>query len=255
MCERMGDMKGKCKAMAGLLLLALLLLMGCGSDAQNKETESGTEIVLNTEDVSGTEETSEALPEQVNVYEHVLSQYRDMVQNDFYMELRDSDEYDSSFGEDIGLEIRLNKQDIYYALYDIDGNGAEELIIAAGVATPSFSTWNYDLYGYNGKKAVHLFPELEFGYRTNFSLFKNGVIEVFYSVSAAESGVDFYRIGADGLTPELTDSFVSVFEMEGEEPQVHYYQNRNEITEEEYNANIESREVPLTSELHWVQIQ
>lgn len=55
-----------------------------------------------------------------------------MVQNDFYMDLRDSDTYKSNFGENIGLEIRTHKQDIYYTFYDIDGNGTMELVIAGG---------------------------------------------------------------------------------------------------------------------------
>ncbi len=118
------------------------------------------------------------------IYNDVLTQYSDMVQNDFYADLRDSDTYESSFGKDIGFEIRTHKQNIYYALYDIDGNGTMELIIAGeekGVSNPSFSPWNYDLYGYDGTNVVHIFPEMDFGYRTNFSLYDNGVIEVFYS--------------------------------------------------------------------------
>ena len=195
--------------------------------------------------------------ENTNRYEPVLSQYRDMVQNDFYIDLRDSDNYDSSFGEDIGLEIRTHKQNIYYAFYDIDKNGTMELIIAGGensVSNPSFCPWNYDLYGYNGTNAVHLFPEMEFGYRTNFSLYENGVIEVFYSSSAAETCVDFYRIGADGFTPERIDSFTAISRLEGEEPVFTYSQNGNEITEEEYNAGIQGYETALTT-LDWIQIQ
>ena len=65
---------------------------------------------------------------------------------------------------------------------------------------------------------VHIFPEMSFGCGTNFSLYENGVIEVFYSNSAAESGVDFYRISNDGFTPELMDSFTAVGHLEGEEP-------------------------------------
>lgn len=196
-----------------------------------------------------------------DVYGYVLAQYSDMVQNDFYSDLRDDwNAYDSSFGADIGLEIRVNKQDIYYAFYDIDGNGTMELIIAAGVfitdgSNSSFSAWNYDLYGYNGADAVHIFPEIEFGYRTNFALYEDGVIEVFYSVSAAQSGVDFYRIGNDGFTPELVDSFVTDAQLEGNEAVFVYSRNGNEISEEEYNAKIQSYEVPLTTALDWVQIR
>lgn len=181
-----------------------------------------------------------------------------MVQNDFYANIRDSDTYDSSFGEDIGYEIRTHKQGIYYAFYDVDGNGTMELIIAGGengISNPTVSPWNYELYGYDGTNVVHIFPEMSFGYRTNFSLYENGVIEVFYSGSAAESGVDFYNIGKDGFTPELVDSFSAVALLKGDEPVFTYSQNGNEITESEYNAGIQSYEVPLAASLEWIQIQ
>lgn len=214
---------------------------------QDKDTINGNDIVDN----------QKAPTENTNIYDYILTQYSDMVQNDFYINLRDSDNYDSSFGEDIGLEIRTHKQDIYYTFYDIDGNGTMELIIAGGengVSNPTFSPWNYDLYGYDGTNVVHIFPEMSFGYRTNFSLYENGVIEVFYSSSAAETGVDFYRIGTDGFTPELIDSFTTVSHLEGDEPVFTYSQNGNEITEEEYNANIQSYEIALTT-LDWLLIQ
>ena len=181
-----------------------------------------------------------------------------MVQNDFYIDLRDSDSYDSSFGENIGLEIRTHKQNVYYAFYDIDGNGTKELIIAGGengVTSPTFSPWNYDLYGYNGHDVVHIFPEMEFGYRTNFSLYENGIIEVFYSSSAAESGVDFYKIAANGTSTELVDSFATVSHLEGDTPVFTYFQNGNEIPQEEYNAKIQSYTIALTTALDWIQIQ
>lgn len=95
---------------------------------------------------------------------------------------------------------------------------------------------------------------MEFGYRTNFPLYENGVIEVFYSSSAAESGIDFYRISADGFTPELIDSFNAAAHLEGDTPVFTYSQNGNEITEEEYNTNIQSYEITLTA-LDWIRIQ
>ena len=101
---------------------------------------------------------------------------------------------------------------------------------------------------------MYQIPEMEFGYRTNFSLYENGVIEVFYSSSAAETGVDFYRIGADGFTPKRIDSFTAISRLEGEEPVFTYSQNGNEITEEEYNAGIQGYETALTT-LDWIQIQ
>lgn len=265
--------------MTAMVLSATFLFFGCKTDttgeiqiesnAVEEEISNNTGLVIENEakeenqdegaatgiDVTDDQEVPSG---KTDIYDNVLAEYSDMVQNDFYMDLLDSDTYDSSFGEDIGLEIRTHKQDIYYTFYDIDGNGTMELIIAGGekgVSNPAFSLWNYDLYGYDGTKVVHIFPEMEFGYRTNFSLYENGVIEVFYSGSAAESGVDFYRIDNDGLTPELVDSFAAVGHLEGDEPVFTYSQNGNEITEEEYKANIQSYEVALAAELDWIQIQ
>lgn len=264
-----------------IALSVAFLLVGCGTDttgevqiepnaveeelSNNKglvtendiKEENQDKDIANENDIT---ENHEVPSEKTDIYDHVLAEYSDMVQNDFYMDLRDSDAYDSSFGEDIGLEIRIHSQAVYYAFYDIDGNGTKELIIAGeedgiGVSNPSFSPWNYDLYGYDGTNVVHIFPEKNFGYRTNFSLYENGIIEVFYSSSAAESGVDFYKIGNDGFTLELVDSFAAVWHLEGEEPVCNYFQNGDEITEEEYSANIQSYEVTLATALDWIEIQ
>ena len=269
----------KTHIVTAIILSATFLFVGCGIDTTTskrtiepdtveeeisnnkdliKENDIKEEIqnknITNRNDVTDNQESSSV---KIDIYDYILAEYSDMVQNDFYTNLRDSDAYESSFGKDIGLEIRTHKQNIYYTFYDIDGNGTMELIIAGGengVSNPTFSPWNYDLYGYDGTNVVHIFPEMEFGYRTNFSLYENGVIEVFYSSSAAESGVDFYRIGTDGFTPELIDSFSTVAYLEEDEPVFIYSQNGNEITEEEYNTNIQNYEIPLTTVLDWIQI-
>ena len=195
---------------------------------------------------------------QPAAYDPILEEYSQMVQNDFYVDLRDSELYESSFGEHISMEIRTHEQDIYYALYDIDGNGTQELLIAGGehgTVSPVFIPWNYDLYGWNGTHAVRIFPEMEFGYRTNFSLYENVVIEVFYSSSAAESGTDFYKIEDDGVSVRLIDSFMAMARLEGEIPVFTYMQNGTEISEEEYHARIQAYEISLSEAPEWIQIQ
>lgn len=247
---------------AVFILPAAFVLAGCASGPEGEENASGGTAEglqpIHSENWGDGADENEVPAEEGDIYNNVLEQYRDMVRNDFYEELRDTDAYEGSFGEDIGFEIRAHRQGIYYALYDIDGNGTEELIIAGGenaVSNPEFAPWNYDLYGYDGTRAVHIFPEMDFGYRTNFSLYENGIIEVFYSGSAAESGVDFYKISADGAGAELVDSFASVGRLEGDEPVFSYYQNGEEITEDDYSAKIQSYEIALTTALEWTQIQ
>lgn len=270
---------------AVVILSAVFLLAGCGDEPEQAQTVPYTELEEDTlqgaadnqEQMAGSQEQetgktpenqpasdeTPAKPEAgtAGIYEAVLEEYRDMVRNDFYEELLDKGDmeaYDSSFGGHISFEARARAQDLYYALYDIDGNGVEELVIAGGeggTGSASFAPWNYDLYTYDGTNVVPVFPDMEFGYRTNFSLYGNGVIEVFYSSSAAESGVDFYKIGADGISPERVDSFVTVGSLDGEEVTLSYFQNGTEITEDEYSAKIQSYEAVKPEGLEWEQIQ
>lgn len=132
------------------------------------------------------------------------------------------------------------RQNVYYAFVDIDGNEVPELVIAGGdneLTSSDFSPWNYDLYGYDGSKVVHIFPDMEFGYRTNFSLYKEGIIGVFYSSSAAESGIDFYKLAEDGFSPERIDAFHMVGWLDGEDPvkKDKTYQKKNSTFAEKEN--------------------
>ena len=81
---------------------------------------------------AGTAGNTEA--EAAGIYGDIIAEYRDMVQNNFYQDLLEKEDllaYENSFGKDIGSEIR-HAQKVYYALYDIDGNGTQELIIGGG---------------------------------------------------------------------------------------------------------------------------
>lgn len=241
-----------------------------GNDTQSV---NGTEETAATDVVSGTESGNTDIPESSDnvfeqsfgeteenqAYEQVLDEYRDMVQNRFYLDVLNTDEREKSFGPDIGSEIRMRVQNVFYAFYDIDGNETEELIIAAGeqgigVGNPKFMPRNYDLYTYHDGKVIHVFDDYEFGYRTNFDLCENGVIEVSSNDSAAESSFLFFRIGADGASPVVIDNFVCIGEQIDEKTVVfQHYENGKEITEEEFNRKIEDYAKPLKG-LEWQEI-
>ena len=248
-----------------MVLSVAFLLVSCGIDTTRQEqtvpdvTEE-TKINENMTNESDVTDNHEVLNEKIDIYNRVLAEYSDMVQNDFYMELRDSDAYDNSFGEHIGLEIRTHKQEVYYAFYDIDGNGTMELIIAGGensVSNPSFCPWNYDLYGYDGNKVVSLFPDMELGGRSNFSFHGDGVIEVVHSLPQREICIEIYKIGNDGVTPELVDRFYIAADLTGEKAVYTYFQNGqtgSEISEEAYRSALQGYETPLAEELVWEEI-
>ena len=241
-----------------------------GNDTQSV---NGTEETAATDVVAGTESGNTDIPESSDnvfeqsfgeteenqAYEQVLDEYRDMVQNRFYLDELNTDVREENFGPDIGSEIRMQVQNVFYALYDIDGNGTEELIIAAGeqgvgVGNPKFMPKNYDLYTYRDGKVIHVFDGYEFGYRTNFDLCENGVIEVSSNDSAAEFSILFFRLGADGASPVVLDSFMRVGKQIDEKTVVfQHYENGKEITEEEFNRKIEDYAKPLKG-LEWQEI-
>lgn len=216
---------------------------GAAGNNDSGGAAEGTGAAGNTED------------EEAGIYSDIIAEYRDMVQNNFYQDLLEKEDllaYENSFGKDIGSEIR-HAQKVYYALYDIDGNGTQELIIGGG--EDASNPWNYDLYTYDGSKVVHVFPDFEFGYRTNFSLYENGIIEVFYSGSAAESGNDFYRMNAAGTGAEIVENFSIIGSLDGDTTVITYYQGKIVITEEEYNRKTEEYEVALQTPFSWTEIK
>ncbi|MDY4821294.1 MAG: hypothetical protein SO173_06480 [Lachnospiraceae bacterium] len=216
---------------------------GTGTAGNNDSGGAAAGAAGNTED------------EEAGIYSDIIAEYRDMVQNNFYQDLLEKEDllaYENSFGKDIGSEIR-HAQKVYYALYDIDGNGTQELIIGGG--EDASNPWNYDLYTYDGSKAVHVFPDFEFGYRTNFSLYENGIIEVFYSSSASESGNDFYRMNAAGTGAEIVENFSIIGSLDGDTTVITYYQGKNVITEDEYNRKTEEYEVALQTPFSWTEIK
>lgn len=271
---------------AAAALAMSILFVGCGQekepdtqlwetiskeDAQNGGTGdndaagAGTADATGAVEGAGTADTTRAAEgagaagntedEEAGVYSDIIAEYRDMVQNNFYQDLLEKEDllaYENSFGKDIGSEIR-HAQKVYYALYDIDRNGTQELIIGGG--EDASNPWNYDLYTYDGSKAVHVFPDFEFGYRTNFSLYENGIIEVFYSGSASESGNDFYRMNAAGTGAEIVENFSIIGSLDGDTTVITYYQGKNVITEDEYNRKTEEYEVALQTPFSWTEIK
>ena len=227
---------------------------GAGTaDATRAVEGAGTADTTGAAEGTGTAGNTE--DEEAGIYSDIIAEYRDMVQNNFYQDLLEKEDllaYENSFGKDIGSEIR-HAQKVYYALYDIDGNGTQELIIGGG--EDASNPWNYDLYTYDGSKVVHVFPDFEFGYRTNFSLYENGIIEVFYSGSAAESGNDFYRMNAAGTGAEIVENFSIIGSLDGDTTVITYYQGKNVITEEEYNRKTEEYEVALQTPFSWTEIK
>lgn len=187
------------------------------------------------------------LTTQKERYSEVFEQYLDCVEHGYYI-----DEITGSgadvVGDLVNSELLMASQysdtfQIYYALKDIDKNGTPELFIGAGASADEVG--KYDVFTCTKEKApVRLFPQEIFGYRTNFTVFKNGIFEITGSGSAFDYGVSYYRISEDGYTPELVDSISAgkddgnSEEPDGQSASIYYHvsERNQEITKEEFEA-------------------
>lgn len=132
----------------------------------------------------------------------------------------------------------INRLDeVRYYLYDIDGNGTEELIFAWEYETGKYQ--NFDLYGYDGEKAVKMiFKEGDSSWKCPVDIYTDGTIQVFYTGgSTMEGRIDFCKLRADGYSTEVTKSYRVDFSSEREKP---YFNDQEALTEEEYNTKMET---------------
>lgn len=137
----------------------------------------------------------------------------------------------------------INRLDeVRYYLYDIDGNGIEELIFAWEYETGKYQ--NFDLYGYDGKNAVKMiFKEGNSSWKCPVDIYTDGTIQVFYTGgSTLEGRIDFCKLRADGYSTEVTKSYEVDFTQGREKP---YFNDQEAFTEEEYNRKMETY-TPIT---------
>lgn len=94
------------------------------------------------------------------------------------------------------------RSSLYYALYDFDGNGVPELVIAAGD-----DSWQQPtgVYAFDGEKMVYLCKQMPLGERCSLSYFEDGLFAVRGSGGASVGSVALYRIAPDGYSTEVIE--------------------------------------------------
>ena len=118
----------------------------------------------------------------------MVAQYADAMNHGYYASLG-VEERDKAFGEDVASEWRIIQKPAYYALYDFDDNGTDELLI--GTLMDGIPTF-YDIRSIAGDEAVQLFDAI-FGYRTNFDVYADGTIKVTWAPAPLNPGLTIIR--------------------------------------------------------------
>lgn len=186
----------------------------------------------------------EYLPYMIQEYTQMpsyISEYQEIVFA--YMETENcSDEELENLYPYVDTSYTNRLDEVRYYLYDIDGNGTEELIFTWEYETGKYEI--FDLYGYDGKKAVKMiFKEGDSSWKCPIDIYTDGTIRVFYTGrSIVEGQIDFCKLRENGYSTEVTESYRVDFSSEREKP---YFNDQEALTEEEYNTKMETY-TPIT---------
>lgn len=174
-------------------------------------------------------------------YEEIINQYIDAVKNNYYFDVRRTDEelFRKKFGSDFNQKLLLNLwargSDVYdfqvfYGLKDVDRNGIPELFI--GSSNGIHSMIFYNIYTFDGTKAINPFDEIfkdsDFGYRDYLYLYSGGILAEYWVNSGSNSGWSFYQFKDDGVNIELLDVISHDYNYEGE---FCFFQHRDWLSE------------------------
>ncbi len=144
-------------------------------------------------------------------YETILEEYRAACADFNYLENRER--YPNAAKDGMDYYHSLEAFDLYYAYYDIDSNGVEELLIGTGDAI-------WDVYAFDGEKPVKLIDERAMGGgRVNLSIMKTGELYVTGSSGASMGTCYMRRLAEDGFTTQE----VFYFDQVSNELGVNYY--------------------------------
>jgi len=146
-------------------------------------------------------------PENLDLYEmysEVLIPYRELIDNNFFPDMDPMEYFEWTVASKVNSFL-VGSQDeipIYYAFFDIDGNGIPELLIGSSLHRDHIAI--FDVFTWHYGQVLYLFDYF-LGERTHLFIHDNGVVAVVGSGGAFTHGWSFYEISPDGHTPNLLD--------------------------------------------------
>ena len=226
----------------------------------------GLLIYNNSDDKDGSGIEKSIGETETNIYNDIMNQYIDAVDKEFPPQERVNykrEERWSLLGDEVNMYLIINAHafesyKVYYALYDVDGNGTPELFIGGpwGRNTPPVI---YDFFTFDGKQAISPFREAgyverQFGYRVNLYFYSNGIFEVDWSNGAMNYGVDFYRLSPDGYNVYPVESVSVKVPYDLIIGFYHDAESEDGISEKEYDAILQKYIDAGEADLNWFEI-
>ncbi len=96
-----------------------------------------------------------------------------------------------------------------YVFYDVNGDENNEMIVGDG------DKGIYEMYTYDGVKAIRFYDESCLGERCNSSIYDNGIIYFYGSGGASIHYLDFYKIASDGYSKDTFKSYSVEYDSNG----------------------------------------
>ena len=237
---------------AGLCIMSMVVFTACDKNADAEEPTEATEATSPTE-------ATEEMPDKVitdSAYDPVIAKYKEVEKNGFqaseediyHVDMEGSGEYDGTDGVINGMLLEdlqgMEGAHIYYALYDINNDTCDELLIGGGDSPETARL--YDIFTFDEGAALRIIPgNIQLGYRTNGQILNSGVVEVIFSGGAASTAYAFLEIPSDDIRLKT----VTMLSYEGDpgdpDAPADYHDGpdlENEITEEDFNKILDDYE-------------
>lgn len=181
----------------------------------------------------------------------VIKQYQEAIKNNFYADVN----YDMDVaGKYINQELLFASQytqkfKVFYALTDLNKDGISEMIIGAGENENSIG--KYDIFTLSGNDTVHLFDDKSFGYRTNFTLYDNGIIYIIGSGGAEYHSYEYYELPANSTKEKYLEGYSVDFDVYTQVDSD--FKTIKTISESEFNA-VSNKYKSAEIALNWIEI-
>ena len=224
--------------MSIILLLVIKITIFSGFNLNKADTEISERHIAIRE---LSDEYMDKKKQIEDAYGEIINQYIDAVKNNYYFDVRRTDEelfrkkFGSDFNQKLLLDLWARGSDVYnfqvfYGLKDVDHNGIPELFISSSNGINSMNL--YDMYTFDGTKAVNpfdiIFEDSDFGYRDYLYLYSDGILAELWVNSGRHSGWSFYRFKDNGVNVELLDVISQYSDDEGK---IRYYHHMDWLSE------------------------
>ena len=202
------------------------------------ETDASSETTLPAEQETTIPETTvETVPTEAaeEAYQEITSEYQAVIGVDSTAFLNAPESYFNGDHVAVCYYHMYHGENFYYAYYDIDGNGMEELLI--GVGTDG-SIRIVDLHGFDGERAVQLVDEITLGDRSRLTIMDDGSLYMFGSGGAAVGSHTLWRMSNSGYS--LDEIFEYVYDFNAGYDGIYHGSDGSVITDAEFNTMMET---------------